>query len=48
MFLAAAGFGVVAAIAVFTLVKKAPAGSGGPHGAASAPESAAASAEAVA
>jgi hypothetical protein len=48
MFLAAAGFGVVAAIVVFTLVKKAPVGNGGPHGAAAAPQSPAASAEVVA
>jgi hypothetical protein len=37
---------VVAAIAVFTLVKKAPAGNAAPPGAATAPESAAASATA--
>jgi sugar phosphate permease len=46
MFLAAAGFGVVAAIAVFTLVRKAPAGTGAPPAAATAAESAAASASA--
>ena len=46
MFLAAAGFGVVAAITVFTLVRKAPAGSGAPHGAAAASASASASASA--
>jgi hypothetical protein len=50
MFLAAAGFGVVAAIAVFALVKKAPGGAGAPHQAAAAAESATAapSAEVVA
>jgi hypothetical protein len=47
MFLAAAGFGLVAAIAVFTLVKKAPVG-GAPPAAAAIPASAAASAEVVA
>ena len=47
MFLAAAGFAVVAAIVVFALVPKTPVGDGGPP-AAAAPESAATSAEAVA
>ena len=40
MFLAAAGFGVLAAIVVFALVRPAPSSGGAPHTAAPAPESA--------